>query len=125
MKQLNLKTIASTAIIIIALFLNSATQKCSAVPARPTPFKVEQPNGDTITIRLFGDEHYSFRTTIDGFLIVQNKRGYYCYARINYKDKIVASWRKVHPTDKRRRCEIRYTEKMKKNKKLYRVPSQL
>lgn len=42
-----------------------------AVPARRTPFTVEQPDGSTLTVRLFGDEHRHFYTTVDTLLLTQ------------------------------------------------------
>ena len=47
-------------------------QSPSRVQATPYPIKVVQPNGDTITIRLFGDERKHYFTSIDGYVIVKN-----------------------------------------------------
>lgn len=60
-----------------------------AVPARRDPFPFVQPNGDTITLKRIGDEHWHATFTVDGYLVVQNKKGYYCYA--TWKDKPQAS----------------------------------
>ena len=37
-----------------------------AIPANPEPFKAKQPDGSTITLRLHGDEFYSWVTSEDG-----------------------------------------------------------
>lgn len=66
--------------IIIATILSLAAAGMWAVPARRIPFDIAQPNGDSITVILHGDEHFHFHTTLDGLLIAKNKKGYYCYA---------------------------------------------
>lgn len=102
-------------VFFIALWVGSMTllqaQGPKRVPAVPYPLEVIQPNGDTLTIRLIGDEHYHFRTTLDGWLIKQNRRGYYCYAYYNKKGETVASRRKAHNAEKRTKREIKYLEK--------------
>lgn len=43
-----------------------------AVPADPTPVKVTQPDGTTLTISLHGDEFFHFTTTADGYTVLKN-----------------------------------------------------
>ncbi|MBQ3324009.1 MAG: M6 family metalloprotease domain-containing protein [Muribaculaceae bacterium] len=43
----------------------------SAEPANPTPITVTQPSGETLKMRLVGDEFYHFNTTIDGYTILK------------------------------------------------------
>ncbi len=90
------------------------------VPAAPYPIDVVQPNGDTLTIRLVGDEWKHWTKTSDGFVICKNKHGFYCYAKLNCKGEVVASRRVAKNPEKRSQCELRYLERMKRNKKLYR-----
>lgn len=58
-----------------------------AVPARRTPYTVTQPNGDTLTVRLVGDEawhcHYlvSDDKKKDGKMVIQANNGWWYYAR--------------------------------------------
>jgi M6 family metalloprotease-like protein len=54
-----------------------------AVPADPTPVKVTQPDGTTLTLKLHGDEFFHFTTTLDGYTVLKNKAGYYTYARLD------------------------------------------
>ena len=54
-----------------------------AVPADPTPVKVTQPDGSTLTITLHGDEFFHFTTTLDGYTVLKNEAGYYTYARLD------------------------------------------
>ena len=51
-----------------------------AIPADPTPVKVTQPDGSTVTVTLHGDEFFHFTTTQDGYTVLRNKAGYYTYA---------------------------------------------
>lgn len=54
-----------------------------AVPADPTPSKVTQPDGTTLTVVLHGDEFLNYLTTSDGYTVVENKAGYFTYARLD------------------------------------------
>jgi M6 family metalloprotease-like protein len=51
-----------------------------AVPAHPGAVKLQQPDGSYVTLRLVGDEWCHFNTTLDGYSVVKNNRGYYVYA---------------------------------------------
>lgn len=90
-------------------------QSPSRVPATPYPIKVTQPSGDTITIRLFGDERKHYFTSIDGYVIVKNAEGYFCYAAINADNEVIASKYKV---GKSGMCMRRYLKKMSKDERL-------
>ncbi len=80
------------------------------IPASQQPVEFVQPNGDTLIIRLHGDEHHSWRTTEDGYLIFKNKRGVYCYAKV--KDGITKpTCRQAHNPNERTRCEQKWVEK--------------
>jgi len=76
---------------------------------------VVQPNGDTITIRLFGDERQHYFTSTDGYVIVKNAEGYFCYAAINADNEVIASKYKV---GKSGICMRRYLKKMSKDERL-------
>jgi immune inhibitor A len=109
-------------ILLVSVFvLNLSAQNAPArVPAAPYPIDFVQPDGDTLTIRLVGDEWHHFTKTCDGFVVCENARGFYCYAKVNCKGEVVASRRVARNADKRTRCDERYLERMKKNEKLYR-----
>lgn len=104
-----------TKILLITLlsllsFSAIAQNKPLHVPARNIPATISQPNGDSITIRLVGDERMHFYMTLDGWKLVQNDKGYYCYALPVRGDNkgLRASRRKAHDADKRTRCEARW-----------------
>ena len=73
-------------LLVLGLFCTIA----QAVPADNAPGKVRQPDGTTLTVCLHGDEFFNYLTTIDGYTVVQNKAGYYTYARLD-GDRLVAS----------------------------------
>lgn len=53
-----------------------------ADPAWPYPVTVTQPDGSTITVRMYGDEFASYTATSDGYEIVRQPDGYFYYARV-------------------------------------------
>jgi M6 family metalloprotease-like protein len=50
-----------------------------AVKAMPGLITIRQPDGSTLAIRLYGDERSHYSTTGDGYLVIQNRKGFYCY----------------------------------------------
>lgn len=108
-------------ILLLLLFCFITTLGLSAqhkqhVPAIRTPLEYIQPNGDTLTIRLHGDERHSYRTTIDGYLIAQDKKGYYCYAKYDSTGIGRATRRKAHNANQRSACEQKYIARHIPNK---------
>ena len=107
-------------IIGITGLLSLLSAAALAVPANPRPMPYIQPNGDTITIRLVGDEHFHFTTTVDGVLIAKNDKGYFCYAKWKQVKEGDKTYRVAKPTcrkakdaAKRSKCEQRWVEKQK------------
>ena len=73
-----------------------AQQKPSKVPAYQGIIKRVQPNGDTVCVRLHGDERQHWMTLSDGkTLVKENKNGYICYAKKKKNGVIVATCKKV------------------------------
>ncbi|MGM9830536.1 MAG: hypothetical protein ACI3Z5_00790 [Paludibacteraceae bacterium] len=94
----------------------NAQNKPQRVPAVKTPLEYVQPDGDTLIIRLHGDERRHYRTTVDGYLIAQNKKGYYCYARYDRNGATKITCKKAHNADKRSTSEQKYIERNIPNK---------
>lgn len=122
---LNMKRITNYMMLVALLLCISVgayaqNKQPQQVPATPHPIDVIQPNGDTLTIRLFGDERGSYRTTTDGYLIVQNKYDKYCYARINKKGEVKATIYQAYNADERKKYTKRLLEKMASNPMLKR-----
>lgn len=67
-------------IIIVLLLINSDIY---AIKAYPNPITVNQADGTTLTIKLYGDEHFHYTTTEDGYLIRKDENGIFRYARFN------------------------------------------
>ncbi len=69
------------------------------VPAYPYPIDHEQPNGETITIQLKGDEKVNWAETSDGYTILITKQGEYQYAIQNKDGDLVFSGVPVSSSD--------------------------
>lgn len=63
-------------IFMVILLLGSAFQAL-AVRAYPYPVNFMQPDGSVITLRIHGDESFSWKTTLDGRPVFQDRDGYY------------------------------------------------
>lgn len=81
--------------LIIALYSLVA----SAEPANPTPVTVTQPNGETLQLKLVGDEFYNFNTTSDGYTVI-NINGKWEYAT-KVGDRLVSSGVMAHDPESR------------------------
>ena len=67
--------------------------KIEAIPAYPHKIPVKV-NGQTIFIRLYGDERSKRAETMDGYTIIQNNNNEWCYAHLNQDSALEASsWR--------------------------------
>lgn len=62
-------------LILAGLFVTEAF----AYPMNPTPYVYDN-QGDSVTLRKTGDEHYHRTQTIDGYLVVSDSLGVYYYA---------------------------------------------
>ena len=92
-------------LIYILLLLISVTvsahQKPARVPAYQGIIERVQPNGDTVYVRLHGDERKHWMTLEDGkTLVKENKKGYICYARKTKNGRIIATIKKVKQNKK-------------------------
>ena len=77
-------------LLTIALIVFCTTQLV-AVPAYPGLITVKQPNNNTLTIKIHGDEHFSYKTTEDGYLVIEDENHVYRYANINKTGEIKVS----------------------------------
>lgn len=108
---------------LLSMLLSVASIR--AVQAYPGVIDFVQPNGDTLQIRLVGDERFHYATTADGYLVQKNDKGYYCYAVWEeYTDQrgkakkraVVAKYigkktRVANNPDQRRRSEERWLKR--------------
>ncbi len=62
-----------------------------AVKAYPYPIIVKQPDGSEFTIRIHGNEFQHLKTTLDGYPVKQNAKGFWMYATIDNAGKLKES----------------------------------
>ena len=60
-----------------------AAGSASAAPAYPYPITYRQPDGDTLTITLRGDERASWAVSEDGYTLLSGRDGSYQYATVD------------------------------------------
>jgi len=70
--------------ILLALLFIPATL-LYAIPAYPYPVTFTQPNGDTLTVRIKGDEKINWYESMDEYTLLLNKAGYLTYAQLDEK----------------------------------------
>lgn len=99
--------------IILLLTFCATMLVAKAIPACPTPVAVSQPDGQTLTIVLHGDEFYHFTTTTDGYTVLKNQAGYYVYAQ-KATGGIVTSDMIAHDVKKRTANETAFLAKTDK-----------
>jgi len=75
-------------ILFAVIFSLISTASLWSISAIPTPVEITQPDGTKLTIRINGDERFGYRTTLDGYLLLQDDQGFLCYAR-QVNDKII------------------------------------
>lgn len=98
--------------IIFALLLTSI--HLFAVKATPEPIQITQPDGTELTIKLHGDEFFKYTTTEDGYLIRQDEKGIYKYAKLN-NGKFELSTQKVSNISKRTIIEKQLLAQLERN----------
>lgn len=59
----------------------------SAMPANPRPVSVQQPDGSTVTLRVFGDEHFHWYEDLRGYTVVASA-GTYVYATLDDRGRL-------------------------------------
>lgn len=82
-------------ILLMAWFV-TCQQYLQAMPASQKPIPVLLPDGSTLMVRLMGDEHHSWLTTPDGYLIDRNAEGYFEYVSGFQSGKAVLSGVRVN-----------------------------
>ena len=91
MKHFSLRTAAG-----IFCMLSSAA--AFALPAKQGVIAAEQPDGTTVFIRLEGDERHHKAYSSDGYLLTNDKEGFYVFADCDAQGNIVAtSLREINP----------------------------
>ena len=93
-------------IVLLLMTVGVLAMTAHAIPADPTPVKVTQPDGSTITVRLHGDEFFHLTQTTDGYTLVKDASGYYTYARQDNGGRLVSSGIIAHDANRRTGSEL-------------------
>ena len=86
--------------LILALTMLAGGFRMFAVPAKPGEIKYTMPDGQTVTVHLFGDERHHYFTTTDGYVLLRNEADVFHYA-IPAGDKFINSQIIATDIDKR------------------------
>lgn len=93
--------------IFILIFSLTIQPEAFAVPAFPYPVKIVQPDGTVLTIKLHGDEHFRYKTTLDGYLVVSDDEGLYSYAKTNTDGRLINSGIKAKSLENRTKNDVK------------------
>lgn len=91
--------------LFVSIFLLFCGIKINAVPATPYPVTRILPDGTELTVLLRGDEFFNYELTTDGYLIRENEKGFYEYARLLDNGGIVPTGMRAQPQEKRTPAE--------------------
>ncbi|MEI7504606.1 MAG: hypothetical protein WCJ61_15115, partial [Paludibacter sp.] len=94
-----MRTFPTLVLLIMALILPILS--LFSVPATPYPITITQPDGTELTIRLHGDEHFNYKTTLDGYTLVPNNENVMTYAQMDANGLLYSSNIKAHNSNKR------------------------
>ena len=97
----SVKTICCVAVALMAMWPSAM-----AVPAFPGKGVITQPDGSVVTVRLIGDEHSHITVTDDGYTILPDAQGRYCYARKDATGMLVSSGIECHEPAERGASEL-------------------
>lgn len=86
--------------LFLSIICLAITISTYAVKAWPFPVDVRQSDGTTLTIVLHGDEDFSYYTTLDGVLLVQQEKDYFV-AEVGHDGELVATRQLAHNADLR------------------------
>ena len=101
--------------IFILLTLLCFCNTLWAVPAEKKLITITQPNGKELSYWLKGDEFIHWAETIDGYSLLRNQEGNWCYATLNEKGEMVASDIIACNPEERNVEEVIFLEKTEKN----------
>ncbi len=99
---------------------SALAQRPARVPAQRVDSTLfTQPDGQPLYLILHGDERKHFYTTTDGFLLKQNRKGFFCYAKETCCGRIKASSRVAKNIAERTTKEKKYLKQIDNNPNLH------
>ena len=78
-------------ITLLFCFIIISCKVLFAIPAFPKPITFTQPNGDTLTICIKGDERIHWNESLDGYTLLCNQNGYLTYAQLDEDGNLQSS----------------------------------
>ena len=101
--------------IFILLTLFCFCNTLFAVPAERKLITITQSNGKELSYWLKGDEFIRWAETTDGYSLLRNSEGDWCYATLNEKGEMIASDIIACNPEERNVEEVIFLEKTDKN----------
>jgi len=98
----NLKKTYSFLLIGCFLFI---TNQLMAVPAKPDPVNIKQPDGTEITVIVRGDERINWTETTDGYTLMRDSQQYLVYATKDAEGNLTPSNIKYFGTQTAKRVQ--------------------
>jgi len=108
-----MKTTSIWFIVLTGLLL--ASINLNAIPASPYPIKITQPDGTEITVRLRGDEYFKYKTTLDGYALIDDANGFLTYAQQDASGNLVTTNVKANDIADRTTSEIEFLKQLTPN----------
>lgn len=81
--------------VVLLLMVTTKSELLYGVPAKPVTITVQQADGSQIKLRVNGDEHFSWRTTEEGYPIIKEDDGNYYYASYSTSGIATATTQRV------------------------------
>lgn len=91
--------------LFLLIFFSQIAYQLVGVPAYPYPIVFTQPNGDTLTLTMKGDEFVSYAVTPDGYTLLYNDEGYFTYAQLDSDENLVFSNHIAKSIERRTRAD--------------------
>lgn len=95
-----------TTTFLLTIILLTISIVVNAIPAKPGKIEYKQPDGQTLTITLHGDEFIHWAETVDHYTVLQNEDGYYAYAIHDKNGLLAISDQIAHNPKERKSDEI-------------------
>ncbi len=78
----SLRTVALAVLVMSLVF--GAAAVTSAAPMEGQTVTIQQPDGTTVDVRVWGDEYYAHGETVDGYSVTRDfDTGYLCFAELS------------------------------------------
>ena len=102
-------------LIIFFLLSIFSVSNVFSIPATPFPVIITQSDGSQISIRLHGDEYFSYKTTLDGYLLSADNSGILNYAQLDSDGKLINTNIKANDILKRTDLEKNFVKTLNQN----------